>query len=211
MARAELAWDKITLGLHPAPGAELAETDFLFANRSNAPVTIVEITPSCGCVSATPSQKIIAPGESGKLHAIFKTGGLVGHLSKSIRVITDETGVPPVTLNLEIDLTAPFILTPRLLHWKRGAETASLRADLRIADGALVGTPKIGAAPDGFATELRRLPDSPGHFEIVVTPENTPIAKRGSLLVQFAGAANGRGDVPILLVVEGTPAMTQPR
>ncbi|HIE95481.1 MAG TPA: DUF1573 domain-containing protein, partial [Fuerstia sp.] len=54
-------------GEEPVPLAAVLESEFPFVNHGDVPVTIGDITTSCGCMRPRLSQKTVAPGEMGWL------------------------------------------------------------------------------------------------------------------------------------------------
>lgn len=201
-AAADLTWNSTRQTLHPPSGADKAEGIFIYTNRGGAPITIQEVKPSCGCITAGVDKKIIQPGESGTLRAIFKTGASVGHYSKSITVITDDLGYNSETLLLEIDLTAPYALSPRLLQWRLGSTAATQRAELRFTDGAEFESPKLIHAVDGFAVKFEPVEGNPRVFAILVTPNDTSAVHRASAMIEFQKRGTPHVVPQVLLIVE---------
>lgn len=60
---------------------------FNFVNTGNVPAVILNIDPSCRCISATYTQEVVQPGKSGRIEVIFDgTQSFTGYFNKSIRV-----------------------------------------------------------------------------------------------------------------------------
>lgn len=190
------------MDLRPVPGAEQVEADFAYSNSSKAPVAITEVTPSCGCVKAEATTKIVAPGQSGKIHAVFKTASASGHIAKSIRVFTDAIGVAPVTLHLNIDITPAYVVSPRRLHWKLHEAATSKQIEITVAAGATLGEPIVKASPAGFEFSLAGVPNQPGHFRLIVTPKTTDLVQRAVAALEFTGAVPEDTKPQVLVAVE---------
>jgi len=201
-ARAELKWSATELTLHPSPGAELVEADFDYSNSGQTPVAIIEVTPSCGCVKAEATMRMVAPGQSGKIHAVFKTAGASGHVTKSIRVFTDQVGVAPSTLHLGIDLTPPYVVCPRRLHWKLHEPAASKEIEISVAAGTTLGEPILKTSPVGFEYSMTHVSNRPGHFRLTVTPKTTEVVQRGVVTLEFSGATSPEMKPHVLIAVE---------
>lgn len=60
---------------------------FRFVNSGNIPAVILNIDPSCRCISVEYTQKVLRPGESGKIEVTFDgTQASVGYFNKSVRI-----------------------------------------------------------------------------------------------------------------------------
>jgi mono/diheme cytochrome c family protein len=83
-----LVWDALVKTLDAKAGETVAECEFRVTNKSDAPVEIVQLRPSCGCtladMPATPW--ILEPGASGSFRATVDFRGKHGKFSKTIHV-----------------------------------------------------------------------------------------------------------------------------
>lgn len=60
---------------------------FTFVNKGNVPAVILNIDPSCRCISAEYTREAVQPGKSGKIEVIFDgTQAIAGYFNKSIRI-----------------------------------------------------------------------------------------------------------------------------
>ncbi|MDI3525879.1 MAG: hypothetical protein PWR03_62 [Tenuifilum sp.] len=74
--------------------------DFIMKNSGKSDLIIRKIKASCGCTTATPSQKVLKPGESTNISASFRTSGYSGRQGKTITVITNDPKNPTMILRL---------------------------------------------------------------------------------------------------------------
>jgi hypothetical protein len=74
--------------------------DFVFTNRSNKPVQVLSVKPSCGCTTPGWTKEPIAPGKTGIIQAAFDPKGRPGYFNKSLTVMTD-AGTQPVMLYIK--------------------------------------------------------------------------------------------------------------
>lgn len=81
-----LVWDKMEQTYAAKPGEQVAEFTFSVRNRSDKPVTITELRPSCGCTvpDMPASPWVIAPGAESSFRATMDFGGKEGTVSKTI-------------------------------------------------------------------------------------------------------------------------------
>jgi hypothetical protein len=201
-SRAELTWSTLNQTFQPAPGTPKVEANFPFENRGSYPVTIKEITTSCGCTSTSLEKKTYAPGESGVLHVVFNSAGRTGRQSKTVRVMTDDPKEKPVSLSLNIGLSPSYVVAPRLLHWKHAEGAMTKQAFLRLAPAAGYDAPKITAAPEGFTITLESDPKSASTFLIRVTPKNTEAPLREAVVVDLQAPDSDKISAQLLLVVD---------
>ncbi len=60
---------------------------FFFMNRSNVPAVILNVTPSCRCISTEYTREVVLPGKSGKVEVTFDgTKSAVGYFDKSVQI-----------------------------------------------------------------------------------------------------------------------------
>lgn len=81
--------------------------DFMVRNEGDAPLHVTDVRPTCGCTVAD-YDKVIAPGETGKVHAELDTTGEQGGISKGITVLTDDPENPHLVLTIKA-LIKPLI------------------------------------------------------------------------------------------------------
>lgn len=60
---------------------------FSFVNNGNVPAVILNVDPSCRCISAEYTREAVQPGKSGKIEVTFDgTQAVAGYFNKSIRI-----------------------------------------------------------------------------------------------------------------------------
>lgn len=64
--------------------------DFAIRNDGDEPLEIQSVRPACGCTVAD-FDEVIAPGQTGRIHAEVDTTDFYGPISKSIAVFTNDT------------------------------------------------------------------------------------------------------------------------
>ncbi len=99
-----LAWEKDTIDLTADIGAKTIEKSLRFKNKSSHFVRVVDVHPSCGCISVEMSKDSLAPGEEGEIKVIFKVGSKSGQEKKHIDISSDESGSAAYRVNLVINI-----------------------------------------------------------------------------------------------------------
>jgi hypothetical protein len=85
-----VAFDKVEHNFGNVPEGPQAITEFKIKNISNEPITVNNVQASCGCTVPEWTKEPIAPGETGKIKAIYNTQGRPGNISKSLTVTTSK-------------------------------------------------------------------------------------------------------------------------
>ncbi len=66
-----------------------AEYEFTFVNKGKKPITIQNVTTTCGCTSPNWSKEPVAPGKKGTVMVSYSTPGRVGPINRQVTVMTD--------------------------------------------------------------------------------------------------------------------------
>lgn len=66
------------------------EHDFVFKNVGKSDLILRKIKSSCGCTVVSPKDKVIKPGKSSSIKAIFSSGTRKGMQNKSITIFTND-------------------------------------------------------------------------------------------------------------------------
>ncbi|HXU47166.1 MAG TPA: DUF1573 domain-containing protein [Thermoanaerobaculia bacterium] len=81
--------------------------DFLIKNDGTAALEIQRVEPGCGCTVAQ-FDKTVAPGATGKVHAVVDTSTFTGPISKGVTVYTSDSDVPRIQLTIQAKIE-PYI------------------------------------------------------------------------------------------------------
>jgi hypothetical protein len=100
-----LQWDQTTVAIEAVEGAGKVPGAFRFTNKSDATIRIRSVPASCGCVVTKPAKRDYAPGESGEIPFTYSPKGRWGARAYRVYVVTDEKGVRPYQLRLEVTET----------------------------------------------------------------------------------------------------------
>jgi len=68
---------------------------------------IRKVNSSCGCTAVSPKEKVIRPGQSSSIKAVFSSGTRVGRQNKSITVITNDPKSPNLVLRVTGEVEVP--------------------------------------------------------------------------------------------------------
>jgi len=90
-----------------APQRQTVEHEFVFTNTGKSDLVIHKVRSSCGCTVVSPKEKVIKPGQSSSIKAIFHTGAYKGRQSKTITVITNDPSSPSTLLRITGEVYPP--------------------------------------------------------------------------------------------------------
>jgi hypothetical protein len=91
----EAVWDAGKV----APG-DMIVHDFELRNEGTAPLNVTDVRPACGCTVAE-FDATIAPGATGKVHAVLDPSSFKGAIAKGITVLTDDPAQPRIELTVK--------------------------------------------------------------------------------------------------------------
>lgn len=80
---------------------------FIFVNKGGKTVSIVSVTPSCGCTAAVPDKRKYKPGEKGDITVTFDPVGKLGHNESTVTVQTSSGGKYVLTVSADIETAPP--------------------------------------------------------------------------------------------------------
>lgn len=189
---ATLTWEQVRLERTVRPLQTDLEVAFAFRNTGAAPITIRAVQTNCDCLAAQARPAMVAPGESGIIHARFAAGERTGRHEQVITVATDD-GDPPRKLVLQVEVPAPATISPPTLIWAQGAEPTAQETLVEVAPGLDLRFDRFESTSDAFSVEL--LTDEPGRsYRLRVSPRSTSHPANAALRLH-ATTANGRAVV----------------
>lgn len=195
---AELKWDATSrsIEVHPLQASETIH--FHFSNDGAEAIEILDLKPSCGCISGKIEKKVYQPGESGALEVTFSLAKREGPQRKGIAVKTSDGKT--VQLYLSTNIKPTFKLSMKRLVWEsvegRGSKSLviqnrhetpfRLKEALPKREGVSVTLITIR---EGFEYELAVKPDSGVKnvlIPIIIIPETPDGVKQVKTFTAYA-------------------------
>lgn len=112
---AALKWEQQTVSIKVHPTQSTAAVEFKFSNTGRAPVRIVSVDASCGCLVPKVEKKSIVPGEQGELVINFDLRNRYGPQEKAVLVQTDDG--KKISLSIKTDIPKSYTVAPMLMKW----------------------------------------------------------------------------------------------
>ncbi len=140
-------------------------------NVTDQPITVTEIQPSCGCISAQLSASLLPA--HGSVELSVKYTALPGSRSAESTVVltTDEAGQPHIFLPLHAQVRQDYLLEPQTLNFEqmRTHESKTLTAVVRRPDGQAFHLKSIQSGYGEFAFKWSPLPGNAFRIEATAT------------------------------------------
>ena len=133
-------FDKQSHDFGNVPIGPLVQTSFNFKNTTNQNLHVASVRVSCGCTAASNDGKIIAPGETGVIHANMDTRRFIGSKSVTIYVTFDQPRYEEVRLVVSAFGRSDIAVTPDSIAFgqvRKGAG-ASSTLNMTFAGGTRV-------------------------------------------------------------------------
>jgi hypothetical protein len=89
---------------------------FILKNNGDTPLTVGQVTTSCGCTVADVSSRNIPPGKRSDIRATFNSKNFSGRISKTIFINTNDPNTPVYTLAIKGTVIEEIEISPRQLN-----------------------------------------------------------------------------------------------
>jgi hypothetical protein len=145
------------------PKGETITWDFTVRNSGSTDLEILSVQPACGCTVAD-FDKVIKPGQTGKIHAVVDTTAFSGPIAKTIAVQTNDPANPMAQLTMRATVR-PFV---------QASPNGFLRYMLQLGQADKQSTILVTEDEEPF--EIVSI-ESPADY-IKVDHEKVPVAER---------------------------------
>lgn len=151
---------------------ERIDVKFVIRNTGTQPLTIGNISTTCGCTVASVASRTVAPGKSTELTSVFESGVFRGPQTKNIIVQTNDPEKRQLTLQIK-GVVKPSVETfPTSINFgtlKQG-KTFNRTIVMRPADPKTFRILEVDSrAPHIRAGNPRQSKATPGAWEIPIT------------------------------------------
>jgi hypothetical protein len=131
--------------------------DFLLKNEGNAPLEVTGVRPACGCTVAE-FDKTIAPGQTGKVHAVIDTATFNGPIAKGVTVTTNDTENPQIELTVRAKVEPYINVKPgyaRYMTVQGEGKQGNIAQTLWAPDGTPFDIVKVDSPLSGLKLSFR--------------------------------------------------------
>ena len=120
-----LVWDQTEVRIEMGPDEEEARASFKVTNKGGKVVRIARVKSNCGCTNTILNKKILSPGESAEIVAIFSKGKRQGLTRNRLQVYLDSQTDALVTLKMNVEIHALIEARPQIVYWKPESSKSS--------------------------------------------------------------------------------------
>lgn len=166
-AKEPIAWETQRIEKTLPIGEPTIAAKFAFTNNTDAPISISEITTTCGCTAANHSNDAVAPGESGFVRMEFNAGQRRGLQRNSATVHFLPATIPSQRIEFVVAIPDVISARPALLRWQQ--DTLDQPRTLTIA-----------LNPE-FGTQLIEIDYPRQHFKLTLTHGPAQLAEGAQL------------------------------
>lgn len=183
-----LRFDSTTIEVDAKPEDDKVTGTWKVKNAGARPVNLVEFETSCHCLSVTQGGKVLQPGESTEVSAVFDIANMTGTAEKTVTVITDDPVTQAYRLTIRVNIPQVFVIEPNMVEWAVGAAPEAKSVSLKIAGGKPIRITEIQSSRKPVAAELEEV--EPGReYRIKLTPSSTEESLLGMVKVTTDAAS----------------------
>ena len=169
-----LKWDKQKLELDSPLGQSMVRTSYYFTNTSKNRISLVDLLPSCGCVTTEVAKIDFDPGERGEIKVTLDLAmdDAQGRQERYILVKTSEAPDTPTVLRLVVHVPTPVELSSNSLSWKIGDKPVAKEIMVNAGEG--VEKLKLSTAFENNDFSVQIKPEPTGRsYRVSITPAST--------------------------------------
>ncbi|HUP63752.1 MAG TPA: DUF1573 domain-containing protein [Thermoanaerobaculia bacterium] len=156
-----------------AKGAKL-EWDFTIRNTGTSNLEIINVQPACGCTVAK-FDKVIAPGATGKIHAVIDTAQFSGPIAKGITIQTNDVSTPNAQLTMRA-IVRPYVeaypagfLRYMLLQGEQKTQSAVIYSEEEGLNFEIVG---VDSPADYIKVDYAKIENAEDRAEVGLASQN---------------------------------------
>ncbi|HTO04246.1 MAG TPA: DUF1573 domain-containing protein [Opitutus sp.] len=193
---AALEWTTTRVERSASAGDAEVVADFPFKNTTQSSVSILKLQTSCDCTAATASSTTIAPGETGRVRAVFTLGERIGRQHKTVEVTSSDASAEPTTLVLRVNIAEVVTGSPRMHFWKVDETPNANAFDFRpVGSHRILGIDPPTDIP-GFWHQFESEP-SRNIFRLHLKPLST--AAPSTTVIRLTAHVEGRPPLPVVV------------
>ena len=187
-----LVWDQTEVRIEMWPDEEEVRASFKVTNEGEKVVRIARVESNCGCTNTILNKKILPPGESAEIVAIFSKGKRQGLNRNRLQVYLDSQVDALVTLKMNVQIPALIEAQPQIVFWKPESPKSSLPVRLVMDERYINQILQIDYDRSRLiVTQERDDPKNNDAIVLKVEPKDFSKLYRGTITV-YGGGPDGR-------------------
>ena len=197
-----LEWNQTEARIELKPDQEEAQVEFVVTNKGDQTVRIARVKTSCGCTSSILDKKIINPGESTTITAIFNKGKRQGLNHNKLEVFLDDQADPVAMLHMIVQVPKLVDAQPQIVYWN--PSTSSTGRHIRITLDKRYVSEITSIEYDHSMLTIRAEPDPDGRVDRIlhILPKSFETQIRESVLIHARGADGMKAEARLHIFVQ---------
>lgn len=172
--KSSLVWDKQKVEMKAKIAEKIVRTSYRFTNTGKDPVTLVDLIPSCGCVTTEVAKLVYAPGESGviKVTLDLSIDDESETQDRTILVTSSDAPKDPTALRFIVHVPTAVEARPQGVDWKQGDKPVA--KEVLVKSGPNIEQMKVHLESENgdFSVEIK--PDAADQsYHVTIAPKST--------------------------------------
>jgi hypothetical protein len=199
---ARLDWNQTEARIELKPDETQARAEFVVTNKGDETVRIARVKTSCGCTSSILNQKIIKPGESTTISAIFNKGKRQGLNHNKLEVFLDDQADAVAILHMIVQVPKLVDAQPQIVYWN--PSTSRTERHIRIKLDKRYVNEITSIEYDHAALTITAEPDPDGRVDRIlhIRPKSFETQIRETVRIHARGAEGIKAEARLHIFVQ---------
>ena len=197
-----LKWNQTEARIELKPDQEEAQTEFVVTNKGDETVRIARVRTSCGCTSSILNKKIINPGESTTITAIFNKGKRQGLNHNKLEVFLDDQTDPVAKLHMIVQVPKLVDAQPQIVYWNPSTARSERRVRIKLDKRYLSEITSIEYDRSTLTITAESDPDGRVDRILRILPKSFETQIRESVLIHARGADGMKAEARLHIFVQ---------
>ncbi|HBR67680.1 MAG TPA: hypothetical protein DEA16_06025 [Opitutae bacterium] len=197
-----LEWDQTEARIELKPDQEEAQTEFVVTNKGDETVRIARVRTSCGCTSSILNKKIINPGESTTITAIFNKGKRQGLNHNKLEVFLDDQTDPVAKLHMIVQVPKLVDAQPQIVYWNPSTARSERRVRIKLDKRYVSEITSIEYDRSTLTITAESDPDGRVDRILRILPKSFETQIRESVLIHARGADGMKAEARLHIFVQ---------
>ena len=197
-----LEWNQTEARIELKPDQEEAQTEFVVTNKGDETVRIARVRTSCGCTSSILNKKIINPGESTTITAIFNKGKRQGLNHNKLEVFLDDQTDPVAKLHMIVQVPKLVDAQPQIVYWNPSTARSERRVRIKLDKRYISEITSIEYDRSTLTITAESDPDGRVDRILRILPKSFETQIRESVLIHARGADGMKAEARLHIFVQ---------
>ena len=197
-----LEWNQTEARIELKPDQGEAQTEFVVTNKGDETVRIARVRTSCGCTSSILNKKIINPGESTTITAIFNKGKRQGLNHNKLEVFLDDQTDPVAKLHMIVQVPKLVDAQPQIVYWNPSTARSERRVRIKLDKRYVSEITSIEYDRSTLTITAESDPDGRVDRILRILPKSFETQIRESVLIHARGADGMKAEARLHIFVQ---------